>query len=239
VYDKYDWTKFDNYVSLRGEPVNENTIGIAFEQNVQPDGHIQLQITQGVDQVARVEMEFYVWLEEINTLCLVGSDNDLYGSYETGQFTDNFQNDWLAIDGNYVSATLTEEGDGYNLYYIPINLNGERTGLLVEYDYSTNEFGVLCAWDENDTTTGMAGRTGRLLQGGDEVQFLFPATNTQTGEQSIIPLGTMAWHEDPKVAYEDLGDGTFAFRYVITDVLGNEQKTDLVYERFENGKYVG
>ena len=60
MYDKYDWTKFDNYVSLRGEPVQEEKIGIEFEQNVRPDGHIQLQITQGLDQVARVELEFYV-----------------------------------------------------------------------------------------------------------------------------------------------------------------------------------
>jgi len=238
VYDNYDWTTFDNYVSLRGEPVREESIGIAYEQTVAPDGHVQLQVTQGLDQVAQVEFEMYVSLEEINTLCLIGSDNDLYGSYETGAFSDNFQNDWLAMDGNYVSASLCEQGDGYNLYYIPINLNGERTGLLVEYDYSTNEYGVLCAWDENDADTGMAGRTGRLLQNGDEVQFLFPSYNTETGEQSFIPLGTMSWHDNPKIAYESLGDGVFAFRYTITDVLGNRQQTDLVYERFENGAYV-
>ena len=238
MYDKYDWTKFDNYVSLRGEPVQEEKIGIEFEQSVRPDGHIQLQITQGLDQVARVELEFYVWLEQINTLCLIGSDNDLNGSYEDGLFVDNFQNDWIAIDGNFVCATLAEQGDGYNLYYVPITLNDERTGLLVEYDYSTNEFGVLCAWDENNPDTGMAGRTGRLLVEGDSIQFLFPAENTETGEQSVIPLGTMTWHEDPAITYQNVGDGTFAFRYVITDVLGNEQRTDLVYETYQNGKYV-
>ena len=143
MYDKYDWTKFDNYVSLRGEPVNENNVSITCGKSANTQGHVQLQITQGLEQVARVEMEFYVSLEQIDTLCLVGSDNDLRGSYETGAFTDNFQNDWLAIDGNYVCATLTEQGDGYNLYYVPVNLNGERTGLLVEYDYSSKTFQVI------------------------------------------------------------------------------------------------
>jgi len=151
---------------------------------------------------------------------------------------DNFQNDWIAIDGNFVSATLTEQGNGYNLYLVPITLNGERTNLLVEYDYSTNEFGVLCAWDENEVDTGMAGLTGRTLVEGDEIQFLFPTVNTSTEEQSFIPLGTMSWHENPKITYEYLGDGTYGFRYAITDVLGNVQLTDLVFERYENGTSV-
>ena len=239
VYDRYDWTQFENYVSLHGEPVNENTIGIAFEQTVQSDGHVHLQVTQGVDQVAQVATEYYVYLDQLDILCFLGSDNDLYGSYETGEFTDNFQNDWLTIDGNYVSATLAEEGNGYNLYYIPVNLNGERTGLVVEYDYSTNEYAVICEWDSNNADTGMAGRTGNLLQEGDKIEFLFPAANVTTGAQDVIPLGTMTWHEDPTIAYEGLGDGTFVIRYAITDVLGNVQKSDLVFERFQNGSFAG
>jgi hypothetical protein len=89
MYDKYDWTSFNNYVSLHGEPVNENNIGIAFEQNMNSEGHLQLQVTQGADQVAQVAVEFYVLLEPLDTLCFVGSDNDLHGSYDTGSFTDN------------------------------------------------------------------------------------------------------------------------------------------------------
>lgn len=239
VYDKYDWTKFDNYVSLHGEPVNENRIDIDFNQSVNNDGHVQLQITQGLDQVAQVEIEFYVYLEELDLLCFVGSDNDLIGSYKTGEFTDNFQNDWLAIDGNFVSASLAEQGNGYNIYLVPVYLNGDRTNLLVEYDFAISQFSVVCAWDENDAETGMAGQTGRLLEEGDEVQFLFPALSLSTNEESVIELGTMKWHDDPTVAYEYLGDGTFAFRYAITDVLGNEQVSDFVYESFVDGKYVG
>ena len=199
---------------------------------------MQLQVTQGLDQVAQVSFEMYVYIDQFDILCYLGSDNDMTGSYETGEFTDNFQCDWLTIDGNYVSATLSEQGDGYNLYYIPINLNGERTGMVVEYDYSTNEYGVVCLWDENNTETGMAGRTGNLLQEGDQIEFLFPAANVSTGAQDVIPLGTMTWHEDPTITYEGLGDGTFAFRFDVTDVLGNEHKSDLVFEKFVNSKFV-
>ena len=238
VYDNYDWTQFDNYISLRGEPVKESNIQIAYEQSVLRDGHIKLQVTQGVDQVAKVDLEFYVYLDQLDVLCYLGSDNDMNGSYETGEFVDNFQDDWLTIDGNYVSATLAEEGDGYNLYYVPVNLNGTRSGLIVEYDYSTNEYSVICAWDDNNVETGMAGMAGILLEEGDEIQFLFPAANVTTGNQDTIPLATMKWHDDVEIGYEGLGDGTFAFRYTITDVLGSKKATDLVFQEYKNGVYV-
>ena len=35
-----------------------------------------------------------------------------------------------------------------------------------------------------------------------------------------------------------LGDGNFAFRYEITDVLGNKIQTDLVYQTYKNGRVV-
>lgn len=236
VYDNYQWNKFENFVPLHGEPVAEDKVKIKHKQSQTKDGHLQLNITKGADQVSNVALEMYVYLEPLDILCYLGSDNDLNGSYDEGVFVDNFQDDWLTIDGHYVSASLAEVGQGYNLYYVPIKLNGERTGLIVEYDFSTNEYSPLCVWDDADQVTGMAAKGGKLLQEGDEVQFLFPAMNASTNISDIVPLETMKWHDDAVIAYEGLGDGTFAFRYAITDVLGNEIKTDLVYQRYEGGK---
>ena len=216
----------------------EKDVKIKYKQSVNKKGHVQLQITDGIDQVANVSFEMYVYLDQLGILCYLGSDNDMTGSYEKGSFVDNFQDDWLTIDGHYVSASLCEVGDGYNLYYIPILLNDEQTGIIVEYEYSTNEYNVLCVWDEANQATGMAGKTGRLLEEGDKVQFLFPAENAKTGISDVIPLETMTWHEDAVVAYEGLGDGNFAFRYEITDVLGNKIDTELVYQRYKDGKVV-
>jgi hypothetical protein len=238
VYNKYNWTEYDNYVSLNGEPVAEKDVKIKYKQTVNKDGHVQLKITDGIDQVANVSFEMYVYLDQLGILCYLGSDNDMSGSYELGTFVDNFQDDWLTIDGHYVSAALCEVGDGYNLYYIPILLNGERTGLVIEYAYATNSYKVLCVMDEPNQETGMAGKTGRLLEQGDKVQFLFPAENAKTGISDVIPLETMEWHDNVSVAYEGLGDGNFAFRYEITDVLGNKINTELVYQRYKNGKVV-
>ena len=238
VYNKYDWTKLDNYVSLAGEPVAEKDVKIKYKQSVNKSGHVQLDITKGIDQVADVSFEMYVYLDQLGILCYLGSGNALQGSYDKGSFVENFQDAWLTIDGHYVSAKLCEAGKGYNLYYIPILLNGEKTGLVVECNTKTNKYNVLCVWDEANQATGMAGKTGRQLTEGDEIQFLFPAENAKTGVSDTIPLETMNWHEDAVVAYEGLGDGSFAFRYQITDVLGNKIDTDLVYQNYKNGRVV-
>ena len=232
VYDNYQWNKFENFVPLHGEPVEEKDERIRYTQSQTANGHLQLQVTKGAERVAKVAFEMYVYLDQLDILCYLGSDNNLSGSYETGRFVDNFQGKWLTIDGHYVSATLAEEGNGYNLYYIPIMLNGEQTGLIVEQDFTSQEYAVLCVWDDANQATNMAGKTGRLLEEGDTVQFLFPAANATTGKSDVIPLETMEWHEDAPVIMEELGSGTFAFRYTITDVLGKETETDLVYQRY-------
>ena len=236
VYDNYEWNKFDNFVPLHGEPVVEKDLKIKYKQAVNKAGHVQLQITEGVDQVADVAFEMYVYLDQLGILCYLGSDNDMNGSYDTGKFVDNFQDDWLTIDGHYVSASLCEVGEGYNLYYVPILLNGEQTGLVINYDFQSNEYNALCVWDEANQATGMSAKTGRLLEEGDQVQFLFPAENAKTGINAVIPLETMTWHEDAEIVYEGLGDGSFAFRYQITDVLGNRMNTPLVHQTYKNGK---
>ena len=238
VYDNYNWNNFSNAVSLTDDPMVEDDMGIEYVQSKTSDGHLALQITEGAEKIASVSFELYAYLDPLDILCYLGSDNDLSGSYESGTFVDNFQNEWLTIDGHYVSPTLSEEGDGYNLYYIPVMLNSRQTGLIVEYDYATDEYSVLCVWDDASTTSGMAGKTGQLLQEGDTIQFLFPASNATTGASDVIPLETMQWHEDATIAYAGLGDGTFAYRYRITNVLGNVQETDLVYQKFENGRPV-
>lgn len=50
-------------------------------------------------------------------------------------FTDNFRGVWGAIDGYLVYMDIIYEGEDYNLYSVPILLNGEEYQLHVVYDY--------------------------------------------------------------------------------------------------------
>ena len=236
VYDDYNWNHFSNAISLTDPPVQEEDLSIQYDQRFNNEGHLNLTITEGADKVARVAFELYVYLDKLDTLCYLGSDNDMYGSYDEGWFRDNFQGEWLTIDGHFISATLTEEAENYNLYYVPILLNDEQTGLVMEYDFTTDEFSVVCVHSEANPETGMTGKTGQLLQEGDTIQFLFPAQNQTLGTENVIPLESMTWHEDAVITYTDLGDATFGYRYTITDLLGQTIQTDMVYQKYSNGR---
>lgn len=60
--------------------------------------------------------------------------------WENGVFTDNFRGVWGAIDGYLVYMDIIYEGEDYNLYSVPILLNGEEYQLHVVYDYNEEDF---------------------------------------------------------------------------------------------------
>ena len=59
-----------------------------------------------------------------DSLLMLGTDNDIVGDWENGVFTDNFRGVWGSIDGAVVYMELSSEGDDYNLYTVPVLLNG-------------------------------------------------------------------------------------------------------------------
>lgn len=65
--------------------------------------------------------------------------NDIDMDWENGVFTDNFRGVWGSIDGNLCYMEIVYEGDDYNLYSVPVKLNGEDYHLRVVYDYSAED----------------------------------------------------------------------------------------------------
>ena len=60
-------------------------------------------------------------------------------------FYDNFRGVWGALDGNLVYMELSFDGEDYNLYSVPILLNGEAYNLQVAYEFDTEEWSILGA----------------------------------------------------------------------------------------------
>ena len=77
-----------------------------------------------------------------DTLFMLGTDNDIYSDWENGVFTDNFRGVWGGINGNICYMELVGNGDGYNLYSVPILLNGSEYNLRVSYDYAEGTYTI-------------------------------------------------------------------------------------------------
>lgn len=170
---------------------------------------------------------FYV--DEANDqMLLLGTDNDMTADWESGVFYDNFRGVWGAIDGHLVYMELSFEGEDYNLYSVPILLNGEAYNLQVVYDFTTEEWGILGASQGLDES-GMASKEMRLLEEGDVITTIWKLASYSgddefemyTADELTVSAGT-SFEETP------LFDGSYSMVFEMWDAAGNYAYSDAV-----------
>jgi len=166
---------------------------------------------------------------------LLGRDNDIYSDWDNGIFKDNFRGVWGSIDDVVVFMELTDEADDYQLYTVPVLLNGEEYSLSVSYTYDTHEFEILGArrgLDEN----GMPDRNLQQLQPGDIIEPLhYVLTDEEDAEFEQTAVGSLTVTEDTRFYETDLGDGIFFFMFEMVDVLGNYYLSEVAVFSVEDG----
>lgn len=123
---------------------------------------------EAADVLSGIGFALYLVDEESDQTMLLGIDNDMDADWENGVFSDNFRSVWGAIDGHLAYMELSFDGDDYNLYSVPVLLNGEEYNLQVAYDFTTQEWSILGAWQGIDEN-GMADKEMRLLKAGGEI----------------------------------------------------------------------
>ena len=180
------------------------------------------------DVLAGIGFSLFYVDEAGDQMLLLGTDNDLTADWENGVFYDNFRGVWGALDGHLVYMELSFEGEDYNLYSVPILLNGEAYNLQVAYDFTAEEWSILGASQGLDES-GMASKELRLLAEGDVITTIWKAA-TFTGdddfemyaaEELTVTAGT-AFGEAP------LFDGSYSMVFEMWDAAGNYACSDAV-----------
>jgi hypothetical protein len=152
-------------------------------------------------------------------------------------FYDNFRGVWLTINGEYCAPILIESQDNYNLYTIPIQLNGKRTNLRVQYviqsedeDGVTGIYEVLGGWDRIADVTGVTARDITPLQEGDVILPLFDAYPLSDigGESEEWERYEVVAGKNGEVTLEelDLFDGEYYYAFILTDIFGQTYESE-------------
>lgn len=166
--------------------------------------------------------------EENDTMMLLGTDNDITADWENGVFRDNFRGVWGAIDSSLVYMELSFEGDDYNLYAVPILLNGEEYNLQVAYDFSEEAWSILGASQGIDES-GMASKELRLLQEGDVITTVWQlATFSGDDDFEMYAAEELTVTADTAFAEAPLPDGGYALVFDMWDAVGNHAYSDTV-----------
>lgn len=141
--------------------------------DVNGDGVSYLTLGPEADDIlAGIGFSLYYVDEENDVMLLLGTDNDMEADWDNGIFYDNFRGVWGSIDGNLAYMELSYESEDYNLYAVPVLLNGEAYNLQVVYDFNTEEWSILGARQGIDDN-GMADKELRLLEEGDELTTIW------------------------------------------------------------------
>lgn len=201
-----------------GAPLDVDDEGVSF-MTLGPEAN---------DILAGIGFALYYVDEESDTMMFLGTDNDMDADWDNGIFSDNFRGVWGGIDGNIVYMELSFEGDDYNLYSVPVLLNGEEYNLQVVYDFSAEEWGILGARQGIDES-GMADKELRLLQEGDEITTLWFMA-TASGDDDFEPYTAASFTVTADTAFSEieLPDGRYAMLYEMRDAMDNYAYSDEV-----------
>jgi len=172
-------------------------------------------------------------------MILLGRDNDIDGDWEKGVFKDNFRDVWGAIEGHLVYMELIYDGDDYNLYSVPILLNGKEHSLRVSYRYDTETWEILGArrgLEEN----GMADKNLVKLKAGDKITTLHYVCDFDSEDLKQVESETFTVTSGTSFGEASLGDGEFVLFFEMVDARNNSMYSKAVLITVEDGEiYMG
>ena len=196
---------------------------------IDDEGYAVLTLDADVlSTVSEVSFQLAYLDEETDTMLFLGSDNDIDHDWEHGVFKDNFRGVWGSIDGVLCHMEIIYQSDDYNLYDVPVLLNGVPCQLKVAYDYNDEAYYILGAQKGLDAN-GMADRNMTRLRVGDVITTLHKLAST-SGEDEFewYEYDTLVVNRRTSFGEVELGDGQFALLFTLTDGRGETTYADEV-----------
>lgn len=185
---------------------------------------------EAADSLQAVYYQLSYYNEDDDIILLLGRDDDIFADWENGIFRDNFRGVWGSIDDYLVYMEITYQGDGYNLYSVPILLNGEECNLRVAYNFDEGEYEIIGARQGIDDY-GMADKNLIHLESGDEISTLHYAMTISgdDDEPMQVPVDTFIVTEDTSFYETDMGDGEFIIFYEMVGMANETYYSDVAY----------
>ena len=112
---------------------------------VNSDGHLQMNITNAKEAVARVDYRLYMESDKVpGGWVTLGLDDDVDGDWNEGTFWDKFDGTWPMINNTPLQIEMVNSTSSYTLYNVPIgtlmdednpSLGYNKLMLRVGYEY--------------------------------------------------------------------------------------------------------
>lgn len=193
----------------------------------------ELNIHGNMDMFKKVSMNVYK-ADRDGGYVFAGNYDRIDSDWDGGIFKDAFDGKLIKLCGKTVSPSLVRSYDEYELYSIPVLLNGIRSNIRVSRDKVTNKYTVIGAWrglDENGAAQGGIKKVSFF----DRITPVFSVydeahnkTEYKTGKLSVKLTGG--------AAEKTADNGSYIFEYELTDIYGMKRRGTPVSARFNSGE---
>ena len=209
---------------------SSQVITFADEPQVDEDGIYWFRLDEhGIENTAVISGLVYELSEDGQDLIALGETYDVYGDWDTGEFYDGFEGQWLSLpDGQNLCTYVADSGDDYVVYTSPITLNGEDTFLRLNQNLNDGTVVVEGVWD-GIGESGTVDRSATPLKRGDVIIPRYDSF-TADGSKGDTYEG-IEYTVDGKrlqVDYNYLPDGVYLYDFCIEDVFGDVMVTPAV-----------
>lgn len=186
--------------------------------------------------LSEVYLELTYFDMDTDLFFYLGTDYNLFSDREAGLYWDNFNGFWPALDGEYCTVLLTHQNEKYNNYDIPILLNGVSATLEAYYDWDLGTYSI--AGVRMNNQSGFGERLTHQLQIGDQIEMVYHISNLD-GDSQETYSDPIIVDENTEIYDIEMGDGTYAYNFIMGDALGNIARSELaVFETIGDTIYV-
>ena len=161
----------------------------------------------------------------------LGLDNYVSIDWDEGIVTDNFDGLWYLLgDGQVLAMYLIEEGDDYDLYSVPVKVNGKDTNLrvMMEYNDDSGYETYILGTSSGVSSNGMSSGRIKPLNRGDVIvpaYYVYDNTGDYVG---MIYGDEYRFTGDDSVYDGFLPESDYYYSFEIDDIYGNQYYTDYV-----------
>ena len=194
--------KIFDIASLEDTPVHIDSDGISY---------VKLNQEQ-MDLLASVHCQLVYIDKKEDILLALGSDTNIIADWDTGIMKDNFNGKWPMLNGHPVYIEITAEKDDYNVYSVPIKLNGTECNLQVIYNYNTERYHIIGARKGIDNH-GMGDRNLIQIKPGDKITTIHYGMTLSGNDTEFTPVEVDTFTVGQHLTMEDLetGDGVYGY----------------------------
>lgn len=206
-------------------------ITFSHKPEVDDEGTYWFQFDQhGIENASVVSGVVYELSEDGKDRIALGETYDVYGDWDTGQFSDGFEGSWLSLpDGQNLSLVVESATEDFIIYSSPITLNGKDCYLRIQQNIESGDVTVEGAWS-GVTDSGAVDRGMTAISEGDVIVPRYEAfladrdekTNAYEGVEYTVDTDVL------EIDYSFLPDGDYEYQFCIQDAFGDTYLTDAV-----------